>query len=308
MTIEAAAYINELVPTNPAAADLLRESDDHARLMKQVLVNTFPNLNGAVTATPAELNLLVGKAAVGDVLLNSAPVFTGKVTTPTLELANSQTFESSGSNAFKFTDASASQCVLNFHQADGTKRGGIAATAVGVSLLDESSNPYIWGINNAETRLYHNGSEKARTTTVGMDVGGGSVDAVLYINSSALSDPQLGFQQNGTRRCGLRYDHATGQFEFDSAGTIGMTITATNTRLRGAGGVVLTTSSEAVTLDGHLNMGPMWKINAAASGTGAAAVNIPHGSAPTSPVNGDMWTTTAGLYVRISGVTVGPLA
>lgn len=42
--------------------------------------------------------------------------------------------------------------------------------------------------------------------------------------------------------------------------------------------------------------------------TSLASLNIPHGSAPTSPVNGDIWTTTAGLYVRINGATVGPLS
>lgn len=45
-----------------------------------------------------------------------------------------------------------------------------------------------------------------------------------------------------------------------------------------------------------------------ASTTGAASLNIPQGTAPTTPVNGDMWTTSAGLYVRINGVTVGPLS
>lgn len=44
-----------------------------------------------------------------------------------------------------------------------------------------------------------------------------------------------------------------------------------------------------------------------ASTTSLASLNLPHGSAPTSPVNGDIWTTTAGLFVRINGATVGPL-
>lgn len=44
-----------------------------------------------------------------------------------------------------------------------------------------------------------------------------------------------------------------------------------------------------------------------ASTTGAASINMPHGVAPTSPVNGDCWTTTAGLFCRINGNTVGPL-
>lgn len=45
-----------------------------------------------------------------------------------------------------------------------------------------------------------------------------------------------------------------------------------------------------------------------ASTTAAASARLPHGAAPTSPVDGDMWTTTAGLYVRINGATVGPLS
>ncbi len=44
-----------------------------------------------------------------------------------------------------------------------------------------------------------------------------------------------------------------------------------------------------------------------ASTTTVAGLRLPHGAAPTSPVNGDMWTTTAGLFVRINGATVGPL-
>lgn len=45
-----------------------------------------------------------------------------------------------------------------------------------------------------------------------------------------------------------------------------------------------------------------------ASTTSAATLNIPHGTAPSSPTNGDFWTTTSGAYVRINGTTVGPLA
>jgi hypothetical protein len=45
----------------------------------------------------------------------------------------------------------------------------------------------------------------------------------------------------------------------------------------------------------------------AASITSAAGFNVPAGTAPTTPNNGDIWTTTAGLFVRINGATVGPL-
>ncbi len=40
----------------------------------------------------------------------------------------------------------------------------------------------------------------------------------------------------------------------------------------------------------------------------AAPFRIPHGAAPTSPADGDMWTTTAGLYARVNGATVGPFS
>lgn len=46
----------------------------------------------------------------------------------------------------------------------------------------------------------------------------------------------------------------------------------------------------------------------AASATGGAGLRLPHGAAPTTPTNGDLWTTTAGLFVRVNGATVGPLA
>jgi hypothetical protein len=46
------------------------------------------------------------------------------------------------------------------------------------------------------------------------------------------------------------------------------------------------------------------KVETQASASGAAGINIPHGTAPTSPVDGDIWTTTAGVFARINGATV----
>ena len=37
--------------------------------------------------------------------------------------------------------------------------------------------------------------------------------------------------------------------------------------------------------------------------TNGAGFNVPHGAAPTTPVNGDIWTTTTGLFARINGGT-----
>ena len=44
-----------------------------------------------------------------------------------------------------------------------------------------------------------------------------------------------------------------------------------------------------------------------ASTTAGSSARFPHGVAPTAPVDGDLWSTTAGFFIRVNGVTVGPL-
>jgi hypothetical protein len=43
------------------------------------------------------------------------------------------------------------------------------------------------------------------------------------------------------------------------------------------------------------------KVNTVPAVTGGAGFNIPHGTAPTTFVDGDIWTTTGGLFARING-------
>lgn len=63
-------------------------------------------------------------------------------------------------------------------------------------------------------------------------------------------------------------------------------------------------SSKRITWSGAtLGMPASSLVLTAASVTAMAGLRLPHGAAPTSPVNGDMWTTTAGLFVQINGVT-----
>lgn len=47
-----------------------------------------------------------------------------------------------------------------------------------------------------------------------------------------------------------------------------------------------------------------------AATTGGTSLRIPHGTAPSAPVNGDVWTTTTGFFVRQDGTTIqlAPLA
>jgi hypothetical protein len=67
------------------------------------------------------------------------------------------------------------------------------------------------------------------------------------------------------------------------------------------GNSIVTESGAALTVTGTLSA--TGKVSAPASTTGAASLSLPHGTAPTAPVNGDIWTTTAGLEVRVNGAT-----
>lgn len=61
MGLETGSYISALVSTNPVGAtDPKSQGDDHIRFLKAKILETFPNVNGAVNGTPAELNLVVG--------------------------------------------------------------------------------------------------------------------------------------------------------------------------------------------------------------------------------------------------------
>ena len=60
MALETATYISGLVAVNPLSTDPKSQGDDHLRLIKSVLLNSFPGVSGAVTATHTELNYVAG--------------------------------------------------------------------------------------------------------------------------------------------------------------------------------------------------------------------------------------------------------
>ena len=71
-------YIANLDKTNPdATADSVSQGDDHIRGIKNVLLNSFPNVTGPVTATQAQLNSTATPAPIqtpiGSVCLWAGP-------------------------------------------------------------------------------------------------------------------------------------------------------------------------------------------------------------------------------------------
>ena len=71
MGLETGTFINSLVVTNPTTTDKRRQGDDHLRLLKSTIKNTFPNITGAVTPTHTELNFVDGVTSAIQTQLNA---------------------------------------------------------------------------------------------------------------------------------------------------------------------------------------------------------------------------------------------
>jgi hypothetical protein len=85
MGLESATFLSGLVATNPiGASDPKSQGDDHLRLIKSVLLATFPNMNAAMNATPAQLNLLVGLTALFQPVFKFKAAATDRASTTTL--------------------------------------------------------------------------------------------------------------------------------------------------------------------------------------------------------------------------------
>lgn len=116
--------------------------------------------------------------------------------------------------------------------------------------------------------------------------GGNGVGAAASIR--AFADAEFGTAGDTSDR--------PGRMEFytvpDGSATQMLAMVIKSTQYIGVGGITAPTAAL------HISAGT----------TTRAPLCLPHGAAPTSPVNGDIWTTTAGLFVRINGATVGPLS
>jgi microcystin-dependent protein len=65
MALESASFVSQLNSANPLSTDTVSQADDHLRLIKKVLVDTFPNLSSPVTATASQLNSPVPAGFIG---------------------------------------------------------------------------------------------------------------------------------------------------------------------------------------------------------------------------------------------------
>ena len=122
---------------------------------------------------------------------------------------------------------------------------------------------------------------------------------VCLTNSCSMTTPNIGVATATTVNGLTLTSNATG-FSI-AGGTTSKTLTVTTSGTLGTG--AFATIANYAPLGGATFTG---KLTTVASTTSNAGMNLPQGNAPTSPANGDLWATSAGLYAYINGGTVGP--
>lgn len=156
MGLETGTFIDDLVDTNPPSNDLASQGDDHIRLLKTVLKNTFPNANKAFRLPRAD----------GD--------------------NNDVSFDGSEQNMLYFADASGGALTVTLPTLDS----GDAGWECSIIKSDDSANPVFIappsgsirsgslsldytrrGIPRSRTRVWWDGGQWYADRVVGVPVG-----------------------------------------------------------------------------------------------------------------------------------------
>jgi len=113
MGLESATYISGLNASNPVGAtDPKSQGDDHLRLLKSTILNTFPGITGAVSASHVELSLLDGVLGVtgsGNMVLSASPTLTGTIIAAALTASGLITAATFSGNGAALTALNATQ-------------------------------------------------------------------------------------------------------------------------------------------------------------------------------------------------------
>lgn len=179
---------------------------------------------------------------------------------------------------------------------------GASTVSYGSLYWNNANNSVGIGISPSSANLHVSGDDGV---TIQSAAATGS--QIRIINTSTTGDASILFYSNTSTAVGsVGWDYNTSSYFKINYGAITNThITISSSGYVGIGGVP--ESLYALAVRGHMYMADTTILNTAPSTTTSSGFRIRHGTAPSSPTNGDVWTTTSGMYVRINGTTVGPL-
>ena len=212
------AYISDIDDSGPVGSDDRRLGDNEIKQLKTDVYQSFPNVSGQVSKTHTQLNDTTEASAIETI--SASWTFTQDIT-----FGGSITVESDidvGDN----TASNFERLLCQNNLAIATF--GISAGGSGTMTMFDSSglNPKaaVQADHGGEARLYHDGTNKAQTTSTGFNVtgemqcntidcnGNADINGVLTVNSitnrsdgaypyfddSALSSGKITLQSGGS--------------------------------------------------------------------------------------------------------------
>ncbi len=197
MTIETATFVDDLNPALPAGTDDRSEGDNHIRLVKAVLQNTFPNITGAVTVSHTELNAVSSKADATGETWTGTHDFTGAtVTVPT---------QTGGDNTTK----AASTAFVAAAVASATAGSAPSLSVVTGTTQTATANTH-YVLTNASASTVTLPGSPAAGAEVWVSVANGRVDNVVARNGNDIMDLAEDLTiDNAYATVRLRYVNAT---------------------------------------------------------------------------------------------------
>lgn len=158
MGLESSTYISGLVITNPAATDAKSQGDDHIRLLKSTILNTFPSITGAVTPTHTELNYVDGVTSAIQTQIDAKGAITGQAWT------GAHSFTGGTATVATQTAMDNSTKAASTAYADAAVAVEVARAGVAEALLAPKASPTFTGTPAAPTAATGTSTTQLATT------------------------------------------------------------------------------------------------------------------------------------------------
>ena len=282
MALENGTYVNSLVASNPASTDGIAQADDHIRLIKSTIKNTFPNVTGAVTATQAQLNATL---PAGDVSYLAALNATGVTSTQYGHLSGVTSNIQTQLNTATSGNVPASDVTylasLSATSTSSTQYGYLSGVSSSIQTQLNSATGATTALDGRVTTLEGAGSGGGDITgvTAGAGLtGGGSTGAVTVSHSDTSS--QATVSNSGTTVIQSvtldTYGHVTGL----TSATIASNTPSTTLGAVGTYAMLYDTSAAQLTA-GNTRAGSVLRYSNALSDVNEITW---HGAAPTGTV------------------------
>ena len=192
MALETGNYINNLVPANPPAGDPVSQGDDHLRLIKKVVQQSFPSVDQAVNAIHTKATAPATGLAEGLIWIDTS----GGAGNHVIKVYDGSTFLT-----LPFSVEAAKTVDVDGGAIDGTPIGGTTPAAItgttlkGDTSLELATGATVTGIDNgalgsSATLLATQGAIKtyvdAQITAEDLDFEGDSGTGSVDLDSQTL--------------------------------------------------------------------------------------------------------------------------